>query len=398
MGEFEGNSPEIDPAVLGALYLGRVQASLSQASDGTLRVLAGRLIRECLVTALRQEGHSFTDERFFDWFAGLSTLSDVSAHKLRAPRSLCQAILTEFQHNPWRQLAEASQKLADAFLAPVDLNANEGHEDAHALIAEARALIAEIAEIAVPDTDLPFGPLAALFTAARQSPRFSRQERGIELIRGPRSSIAVETSEHAHSRWALDILAGTYLSPLRGLPLAAPLPGLLTFKEATSDPFDDDLTFSHHPSLLDRDAFAALRDALWSLDRRLIEARADAELIREGLQGRRSNGRAGDVAYYLAGFGKLRGAQIERIIGASRLGVRTIMATLSQSGVVRGETSRNAATMYRFAPLEADQAGLVPDKREFAFSPEAIDDFESSMGAIDDLLRRISPEALDDED
>ena len=388
MPHFDGMPLERDPAVLSALYLGRIQSAVSQANDGAMIVLAGRLIRESLITALRQEGHAFTDERFFDWFAGLSTLSDVSAHKLRPPRALCQAILTELRHNPWHHLAVASQRIGEAFLAPIDLDRNEGHEDANALLAEARAVITAIEPC---NTDLPFSPVAALFSAARQSLHFARQERGIELIKGPRSAVAVEIGEQAHSRWALDILAGGYLAPRHGLPFAAPLPGLLTLTFESSAAVDQDMPFTPSPSCRDRESLTALCNALWSLDRFIQDAIRDAGCIADKLQSRRSNGRAGDVAGYLAGFGTLRGVQIERVIGASRLGVRTIMATLAQAGLVEGETSRNAATMHRFAPREVVHAQAVQDQEDFAFSSQAIDEFQSSMDAIDELLRRSSP-------
>ncbi|SLJ99950.1 hypothetical protein SAMN06295987_103203 [Novosphingobium mathurense] len=393
MPDSEACPPEQDPAVLSALYLGRIQAAVSQANDGAMCVLAGRLIRESLVTALRQEGHSFTDERFFDWFAGLSTLSDVSAHKLRPPRALCQAILTEFRHNPWSHLAEASERMARAFLAPVDLERNEGHEDTNALLAEARLVVDAIEPC---DTDLPFTPVSALFSAARKSLRFARQERGIELIKGPRSAVAVEVNEQTHSRWALDILSGNYLAPKHGLPISAPLPGLLTFATEHNDPFDDDMPSIARPSGSNRESLIALRDALWSLDRRLLDAIRDAHCIADKLQNRRSNGRAGDVAFYLAGFGILRGVQIERVIGASRLGVRTIMSTLVQAGLVEGETSRNAATMFRFAPREVNHPHAAQDPEDFAFSSQAIDEFQSSMDAIDELLRRTSRSQSED--
>lgn len=109
---------ETTPAVLCALLLGRIQVGISRAGDGTLQILAARLIRESLMAALRQEGHEFTDERFFTWYAGLETLSDGSRPSLRPPKALCQAILTEFRHSPWQELADASESLLKAFLAP----------------------------------------------------------------------------------------------------------------------------------------------------------------------------------------------------------------------------------------------------------------------------------------
>lgn len=54
-----------------ARALGQLDAALAWCPPDMHPILASRLIRETLISALRQEGHLFTDARFHAWFAGL---------------------------------------------------------------------------------------------------------------------------------------------------------------------------------------------------------------------------------------------------------------------------------------------------------------------------------------
>ncbi|WP_443486879.1 MarR family transcriptional regulator [Novosphingobium aerophilum] len=366
---------ETTPAVLCALLLGRIQVGISRAGDGTLQILAARLIRESLMAALRQEGHEFTDERFFTWYAGLETLSDGSRPSLRPPKALCQAILTEFRHSPWQELADASESLLKAFLAPTDFLRGGEHEDTHSVISEARSLIGGLD---AADDALPFDPVRMLFAAAARTARFARQERTLDLIGG----IAVEREDLANSRWALDILAGGYLAPRHGLPVAMPIPGLVVLPLALPDP---DMPGAANA---DEAAISALHDALFRLDRWLGDAERDAALLRARLQDRRSSGRALQLARKLSGFGALRGRQIEELLGASRPGVGVIVNSLEAAGLIATHASRNAARLHSYAP--GDRVSDPAEVSGLDSSSPDIEEYEASMRRIDELLSRSS--------
>nr|WP_314467510.1 hypothetical protein [uncultured Novosphingobium sp.] len=368
------------PITLCALLLGRIQIGISRASDAALPVLAARSIRESLLTALRQEGHEFTESRFFTWFAGLDTLSEGSPASLRPPKALCQAILTEFRHNPWPPLALAAEALLRAFIAPSDVHLGTEHEDAHTAVQAAHALIAAIDS---PEDALPFHAAARLFAAAARSPHFARQMPSLALVRG----MAMEQRPTGHAGWALDILAGRYLSPRHGLPAALPLPGLVVLPAGLPDSDDPDVA---------QEAIAALHGAFSRIDRWLTEAERDGARISAGLHDRRSSGRARELAGYLAGFGPLRGVQIEALIGVSRPGVRVLTTTLSEAGLVETHVSRNAARVHAYLPWEPEAPAPPPAQEKFTPSREAIGDYEASMRAIEDLLNRTA--ARDDDD
>ena len=135
---------ELDPEgayaaqIAAAMALGRLDGAVRASAAPTLRVFAARLLRDMLTSALRQEGHAFTDIRFHAWFAGLVTLSDEPPRLARPPRALAEAMLTELTHSSWEPLATLATRLLPALLAPTDYvvsdRANEqGHEAAIAI-------------------------------------------------------------------------------------------------------------------------------------------------------------------------------------------------------------------------------------------------------------------------
>ena len=385
-------------ALFAALYLGRIQSAVRAASEQCLRILATRIIRESLIAALRQEGHAFTEQRFHEWFAGLKTLSDLPLHRLRPPRAICQAILTELLHSSWSELAGAAEKLQRAFLAPADFpsdySSSREHQDIHSIIKDASTLLDGIA---TTSDDFPFTAISALYTAVRNSPRFGPQERALGVLDNGSGSVAFESETPASSRWALDLLAGAKLasnwcSPLGQLPLPTPLPGLVELAAAIIP--DDDLWDANRA--LREESTKALQGALWKFDQWFCEAERQARTIAERSPGRRSTGRSGPVLDMLAGFGAMRGSQIERVIGASRLGVRAILETIREAGLLTIETAHNRTLLYRYAEREMSPAELKQTEEGFAFSQQSLDEFEASMKAIDDLLNKASPAAADD--
>ncbi|QDK34769.1 hypothetical protein [Sphingomonas sp. IC081] len=392
-------------AVLAALYLGRLQSALRTASQGCLQILGLRVVRECLIAALRQEGHAFTEQRFHEWFAGLKTLSDLPQHRLRPARAICQAILTELLHSSWPLLADAAEKIQRAFLALSDVpdamtspSPTAAHAEINAIIEEAHQLLAAIP---VEAEDLPFNAISALLQAVGASTRFGQQERGYELLETGSGRIAREADTPTNCRWALDLLVGTRLasdwaSPLGRLPLPIPLPGFLSFPghgQCNQDPSDDDLWDTQRR--LQQQSTDALRSALWQLEQWLWEAERRASTIAERSAGRRSTGRSGPVLEMLAGFGAMRGRQIELVLGASRLGVRTILATIAESGQLVTEAAHNRTMLYRYAECRPKAPGPQPNEESFAFSQQSLDEFEASMKALEALLDKASPPAGD---
>ena len=95
------------------------------------------------------------------------------------------------------------------------------------------------------------------------------------------------------------------------------------------------------------------------------------------------------LAELLAGFGALRSAQLETLLGVSRMGLRAIIGTLDKTG--RLERTTLAGVHLYTINLEARAAGvaLEPDANA-SFSSAALAEFDAAMADIDALLARSS--------
>jgi hypothetical protein len=373
-----GNFPS-DPAVAeveAALTLGRLDGALEHAPPPVLRIFAGKVLRDTLVAALRQEGHVFTEQRFHAWFAGLATLSDTLARQARSPRVLCDAILGELAHGSWPDLAALAIQLRPALLAPLDLEARDAHTQVLDVIAEARAL-AE-GQVDAP-SHCPFEALASLYAAAAASVTFAPTDRHTMPIAMGRRNLTIDRPSPPSPRWAVDLLYGERLRKMGTLSRAIPLPGLLRL---------DALRAGNAGEARAMRA-GGMRDAARGMVERLRDAVSLSQLTSQMVPHRRSTSRAPALCELLLGFGPLRSAQIESMLGATRLGVRSMIATLEQEGAI-ARTTISGSHLYsirtggeRALPqFDADPA----QEPHPPFSSEALEDFEASLARIDRLL------------
>lgn len=365
------------------LALGRLNGALATCAPAALRLFAMRLLRELLVAALRQEGHAFTDKRFHAWFAGVTTLSDQPAHTNRPPRVLCAAILTELTHSSWEVLAELAARFQTVLLAPHDhtgcaLADETPHQDTHTLIAAARDLIVGLAP-----SPHPLDAVARLHSAAREHILFAPSERAPEPISIGSIRLTVERAAAPCPRWALEMLWGEHWHATGLLPHALPVPGLLRLDvvrprlpEAPEDPDGASVILA-----------TALRDATQDLCSKLIEADQLAGRFADFRLGKRRSSRAPALLELLAGFGPLRSSQLETLLGVTRLGLRTILGTLGDTGVL-ARTTLAGVHLYavNFEDRVAEEANDLTVSS--TFSSAALGEYEAAMADIDALLAR----------
>lgn len=366
-------SDDVAAAELDAAFeLGRLDGALAHSGAPALRVLAGRIARDCLIAALRQEGHDFTEQRFHAWFAGLATLSDTTSRNTRPPRAMCEAILNEFAHSSWHELADLAPRLSAAMLAPQDLDMDDAHAKAHAAVAEARGLME-----AQPDWQgaLPFVPLAVLYETIARSTRFAPVERRSTPVALRTRTMSIDRTAPSSPRWAIEILCGEWLRQAGRLRLPIPLPQLIRLDALTTqDPAG--------ARSLRADGLNAVARSIFG---KLSQAQGSAQQAHRHLPGTRTTSRAPALFEILSGFGPVRSLQIERLLGASRLGVRTMVSTWDQAGAITRTTISGShlygvATRPAPSPMPSDPA---PDQ---SFSSEAIDDFDASLALLDNLL------------
>lgn len=374
------------------LALGRLDGALGAARPATLRLFAVRLLRDLLVAVLRQEGHAFTDHRFHAWFAGVATLSDLPPRLGRPPRLLCEAVLTELTHSSWEVLAELAARFHVALLAPRDhiggdIADETAREDAHALIAAAHDLIVGLAP-----SPHPLSAVACLHRAAGEHVLFAPPERAPEAIAMGPIRLTVERAGAPSPRWALEMLWGEHWHSARLLPYALPFPGLIRLDALRADTASGRGMPEETPTIL----ATALRDVAKSLCGNLTDAERLARHLEDCQPGKRRSSRAPVLLELLSGFGPMRSAQLEALLGATRLGVRTMLGALDKNGLLERST---IAGVHLFsvnldARVADDAHGLAARP---TFSSAALGEYEAAMADIDVLLAR-SGVCLDEAD
>lgn len=382
------DTPHRDLEAEALLALGRLDGTLGMVGPTTLRLFTIRLLRDLLVAALRQEGHMFTDQRFHAWFAGLTTLSDHAPRSGRPPRVLCEAILTELKHSSWDELAALASRFQTALLAPNDYVASDhvgsglagetAHQDTHAVVTAARGLLGGL-----PPSPHPLTALAHLHRAAGAHVQFAPPERAPEPIAMGSIRLTVERAGAPSPRWALEMLWGEHWYAARLLPHALPFPGLIRLDAMhASEPADPG-----HPDDTPTILATALRDVAQGLCRNLNEADRLARRLKDTPPGKRSTSRAPALLELLSGFGPLRSAQLETMLGVTRLGLRTMLGALDTVGVL-GRTTLAGVHLYA-VNLEARVADDAGDLAANAsFSSAALGEFDAAMANIDALLAR----------
>lgn len=374
------------------LALGRLDGALGAVRPTTLRLFAIRLLRDLLVTVLRQEGHAFTDQRFHAWFAGVATLSDQPPRLARSPRVLCEAVLTELTHSSWEVLAELAARFQAALLAPgdhigSDIADETARQDAYAIVVAARDLIAEL-----EPSPLPLSALERLHRAVGEHVLFAPPERAPEPIAMGSIRLTVERAGAPSPRWALEILWGEHWRAAGPMAHALPLPGLIRLDALRTDTPSGRAQPDEAPTIL----ATALRDVAQGLCGNLTEADQLARRLEDSQPGRRRSSRAPALLELLAGFGPMRSAQIEALLGATRLGVRTMLGALDKVGIFE-RTTLAGVHLYSVnldARVADDGNGLAASS---TFSSAALGEYEAAMAGIDALLAR-SGVSLDETD
>ncbi|HUD29264.1 MAG TPA: hypothetical protein VMQ93_10360 [Novosphingobium sp.] len=355
-----------------ALAMGRFDGSLEHATAPALRIFAARILRDTITASLRQEGHEFTDDRYHAWFAGLATLNDTQPRHTRPPRVVCEAILVELSHCRWIPLAEAAIRIRPAFLAPNDLEADEAHARVHKAIADARLLVERLRVKSFPQ---PFALLEALHEEVLRSVLFAPPQPGVFPMPPAIRRTPIEQQPDASPRWAIELAFADCLQVAGWLRTALPLIGLLR---------PDALRPTAAIARAD-----ALREAMERLHKNLGEATSLAQRSHLRAPGRRKTSRAPELFELLAGFGPMRSAQMETVLGVTRLGIRGILAALDGEGLIERRTIAGSH-LYAVTPGRIGDRAASERLGEGAFSTDALDEFGSSMARLDDLLARHS--------
>jgi len=351
------------------IAFGHLCGALSYCSEATLRIFAGKALRHTLIAALRQEGHAFTDMRFHAWFAGLTTLSDDNLRGARAPRALCNAILTELANWGDTAMARAAGQLKTALLAPLEGQEEHGNAEANRIIEAARVLTHSLP---APRNSDPLADLETVHEAITASIEFAPSELITTRLATDHRLFEVELPSPRPPIWAIDMLFARRLFTQRRLPIMLPLPGL-TRRDAGDR----------------RQAYAGnLQTAVHQMTELLADAATLAPFAHAPIPGRRASSRAPLLMELLAGFGPLRSRQIETMLGASRLGIAGMVDSWDAVGAIGRTTISGSHLLEMRATRSPPVSSIMPEAS--AFSTSAIADYDASLEEIDRLLARNS--------
>jgi hypothetical protein len=358
-----------------AMALGRLDGLLRSRSSETLDILAVRLLREVLIGALRQQGHSFTEARFYAWFSGITTLSDDPSQSSSAARSLVEVLLSEMTHSRWMPLACVAGRFQAAFLAIRDPEAQNVSEEACAALEEAKELVE-----ALGAAELPFAALEALHQAIGQSAQFAKSERATDIVTIDNMKLIVERPKPPSPRWAIELVFGTYLRNAGVLHAALPMPGLIRLDAVPC-------AGGKAPEAAAVIQAQALRDCIGHLISAVEEALRVRSNMAERYADKRLNSRAPQLFALLAGYGPLRSSQLERLLGATRAGVQTMLRALARANDLSVETI-SGVKLYSLQRDQAVGQGDPIGENISAFSKGAVAEYDASLARIDQLLAR----------
>ena len=103
---------------------------------------------------------------------------------------------------------------------------------------------------------------------------------------------------------------------------------------------------------------------------------------------RRSTSRVPALYTLLSGFGAMRSAQLERLLGVSRLGLRKMLSTLEEDWCVSRTTISGVHLYSATWPRSRMEAPPLPAS---PFTPGTLVEFDTAMHEVDALLARLRP-------
>ena len=191
----------------------------------------------------------------------------------------------------------------------------------------------------------------------------------------------IERPRPPSPRWAIECAFGAHLQATGAHGAALPLNGLIRLDTVRAADVNDNPA---HAAIIQAEA---LRDVLDHLNGLVDEAARTRKGLADRYRAKRTNSRAQQLYGLLSGFGPLRSSQIEAVLGATRLGVRTMLTTLAEAGDLAIETL-SGVKLYSVTrsrppvppPALADEPGR--------FSSDAIEDYDAALAQIDALLAR----------
>jgi hypothetical protein len=357
------------------LAWGRLQGRLVRLPDPVAQAFAAHLVRRCLIHALAQSGYRWTETGFAHWFCGLAPAPSHPETDVPALQ-VAEALLTELMLTAWGPVADVATALRAAGRMDRTGKRLEDSVSPEDALAAARGLCES--SPALSASDCPLTTLDHLHGEAAGSVLFSLPER--DVFR--QGQVFAQRTGPKPPLWALDLHAGAVLAKADKQTFPLPYPGIFSTEALFPHlwPNERTLLVSAAMECL-AGQFISDLDSAWQI----------TDHVQHMLSCLRSTSRAPALYRLLAGFGPLRPIQIEKALGASKNGVRELVATLTKANLVTirrvaGQVLVSAVSSQR-QPATATKNMASPDKGDggnFAV-------FDAEMLEIDRLLEPYLP-------
>ncbi len=369
------------------LYLGSIMGSWKACSAGARDLFALGLVRRCVSTALQAEGYSFTPEQLSYWLAGAVVLDPGRPSLARPAHLVCDLVLGALARSRCEEVARAAEQFRLMAMPIVDQGEHGDVGQVHEALDAADEIVLRSRFAGGSGVPGIAERLAATAKLARSSPALATriaEDRPFDL-QGRWAMVRDEPERAAH--WTLDLeIEGFFADALPGMP-PLPCPGL--FDRAW---LRTDLDAEHHTTGDMGAAFgrlsaalagvAALMDHAVALDREVTAARARVS----------AKSRLPQLVGLLGIMEQLRSSQIEAALAVTRIGVRGIIESGLELGLVRqrkgrGLTLMEPDTSRRDHPPPRSPLRRLGSERAKA-ELTAVDEVDDALAFAEKVLRR----------
>jgi len=354
-----------------ALALGRLAGMLALAPAPVLSQFAHRLVDAMVLHTLRSEHHAFTSARYAHWRAGLDTLALEAPLEARSPRILAQAVLMALATSSFAPIAAAARAAQAALRAIPDGASDDERAATEGIVAAGRALASSACARHPSD-------LVRLAVAAANDLHFAPRERLRTRLELGAFARVIERRADPSPVWAIDLALGEAFTDDLGAVRFLPFPGALPLAGLRNDLEPEE----RHEVLA-----SAIETAAQALTKLLDETLVQLRTLEDRLPKLRSTSRAPELAGLLLAVGPLSSHQIQRVLAASRLGVRDMLGKLAGAKVLRKERI-NGTYLYSIALDFPEKNARGAQTTPLPFSKATLDEFDAAIAAADAVLAR----------
>lgn len=371
--------------------MGSLIGAWKASSPAVRDLFALALVRRCVTVALQGEGYSFTSEQFHYWLAGAAVLDAGRPPLARPARLVCDLVLGVLARSRCEEVARAAAQFEQMAMPIVDQGEYGDIVQCHEALEAAHEIALRSRYAGGPGPSGVVERLASAASLARASSALATrvaEDRPFNLQ--GRWAMVRDEPERA-ALWTLDLEVGGLLAD--ALPVMPPLPCPGLFDRAwlrtDNEPAGD-------MGLVSVRLASALGEMALLMDKALSADRARGQAANECS----AKSRLPQLLGILSVMEQLRSSQIEAALGVTRIGVRGIVDSGTQLGLVRMRKGRGLNMIVldqarrHNPPLPSRRARSQPTSQEVS----AVAEVDDALAFADKVLGRLGGKSSPDGD